>query len=60
MTSVFDRLFLYRLSYEVRLEQVVGDFYYCRNVDVKGRNECSASSTTTAFESGWGKLTTID
>ena len=42
----FHRSLLYRLSYEARREQVVGDYGgNCSNVNVKGTNERRASST---------------
>ena len=45
-TSGFDRPLLYRQSYEARQEHVVSDYSgNCGNVNVKGTNECCASST---------------
>ena len=42
----FDRLLLYRLSYEARPEQDVGDYGgNCGNVNVKGTIECFSAST---------------
>ena len=45
-TSGFDQPLLYRLSYEARREQVVGDYGgNCGNVSVTGTNECFAASS---------------
>ena len=42
---------LYRLSYEARWEQVVGDYGgICTNVNVKGTNECCEVSTNDVSE----------
>ena len=48
-TDFSDRPLLYRVSYESRREQVVGDCgSNCGNVNVKGTNEfCSASTKDT-------------
>ena len=44
-TTWFNYPLLYRLSYEEKWEQVVGDYVgNCSNVNVKGTNECCAAS----------------
>ena len=47
MTTVFDHPLLCQLCPKARWEQVVGDYggYSCGNVNVKGTNECYATST---------------
>ena len=41
-----DRPLLYRVSYETRREQVVGDCgAYCGNANMKGTKKCCATST---------------